>query len=82
MGEIGDVRDFASRKSLVAFAGVDPGDSSSGKYVSQSDKTSKSGSPLLRKVLFQAVNTYVMKKPACEPVYQFYAKKRAEGKKY
>jgi transposase len=82
MGEIGDVRDFASRKALVAFAGVDPGDSSSGKYVSQSDKTSKSGSPLLRKVLFQAVKTYVTKMPANEAVNQFYAKKRAEGKKY
>jgi len=82
MGEIGDVRDFASRKALVAFAGVDPGDSSSGKHVSKSDKTSKSGSPLLRKVLFQAVKTYVTKMPANEPVYQFYAKKRAEGKKF
>ena len=82
MGEIGDVRDFASRKALVAFAGVDPGDNSSGKHVSNSDRTSKSGSPLLRKVLFQAVNTYVKKKPANEPVYLFYAKKRAEGKLY
>ena len=82
MGEIGDVRDFTSRKALVAFAGVDPGDNSSGKQVSKSEKTSKSGSPLLRKVLFQAVNTYVKKKPANEPVYQFYAKKRAEGKLY
>jgi len=82
MGEIGDVRDFASRKALVAFAGVDPGDNSSGKHESKSNPSSKRGSALLRKVLFLAVETYVKKQPADEPVYQFYKKKRAEGKGY
>ena len=82
IGEIGDVRDFANRKALVAFAGVDPGDDSSGKYESKSNPSSKRGSSLLRKVLYQAIETYVQHKPADEPVYQFYAKKRAEGKKY
>jgi len=82
MGEIGDVRDFASRKALVAFAGVDPGDNSSGKHESKSNPSSKRGSALLRKVLFLAVEVYVQHKPADEPVYQFYKKKRAEGKEY
>ena len=59
MGEIGDVRDFASRKALVAFAGIDPGSGQSGQHNSDSESTSKRGSPLLRKCLFQAVGTYV-----------------------
>jgi len=82
MGEIGDVRDFANRRALVGFAGVDPGSDQSGKRNSGGESTSKRGSALLRKVLFLAVETYVMRKPADEPVYQFYVKKRAEGKEY
>ena len=82
MGEIGDVRDFVNRKQLVAFAGIDPGSDQSGKHNSDSESTSKRGSPLLRKCLFQAVGAYVKKRPADEPVFLFYAKKRAEGKKY
>jgi transposase len=82
MGEIGDVRDFVNRKQLIAFAGIDPGSDQSGKQNAESQSTSKRGSPLLRKCLFLAVNTYVLKRPADEPVYQFYAKKQAEGKKY
>ena len=82
MGEIGDVRDFVNRKQLIAFAGIDPGSDQSGKYSSSSESSSKRGSPLLRKVLFQAIKSYVLSKPADEPVYQFYAKKRTEGKLY
>ncbi len=82
MGEIGDVRDFVNRKQLIAFAGIDPGSNQSGKQNSNSESSSKRGSPLLRKVLFQVVNTHVLCKPADEPVYQFYVKKRAEGKLY
>jgi transposase len=82
MGEIGDVRDFVNRKQLIAFAGIDPGSDQSGKHCSESESTSKRGSALLRKCLYLAVETYVKKQPADEPVYQFYMKKRAEGKKY
>lgn len=82
MGEIGDVRDFVSRKQLIAFAGIDPGSDQSGKHNAESQSTSKRGSPLLRKCLFQAVEIYVKRKPIDEPVYLFYAKKRAEGKLY
>jgi len=80
MGEIGDVRDLASRKALIAFAGIDPGDNSSGKHESKSSPSSKRGSSLLRKVLYQAIAVYVQHKPVDEPVYLFYAKKRSEGK--
>ena len=82
IAEIGDVRCFAHRSSLVAFAGVDPAVNQSGKHVTQSNPATKRGSPHLRKILYQVVCTYLKKSPANEPVYQFLDKKRAEGKPY
>ena len=82
MAEIGDVRRFANRGALIAFAGVDPGVNESGKYCSQSVRTTKRGSPHLRKTLFQIVSTHLRQSPQNEPVYQFLDRKRAEGKPY
>jgi transposase len=82
MAEIGDVRRFANRGSLIAFAGVDPGVNESGKHSSQSVRTTKRGSPHLRKTLFQIVSTHLKQSPRDEPVYQFLDRKRAEGKPY
>ena len=82
MAEIGDVRRFDNRNSLIAFAGIDPSTYQSGKYDSKSSKSSKRGSPHLRKTLFQVVATYLKRSPADEPVFQFLDKKRAEGKHF
>ena len=82
MAEIGDVRRFPRRSSIVGFAGVDPGVDESGKHSAKSVPTTKRGSPHLRKTLHQIVCTYLKKSPADEPVYQFLDKKRAEGKPY
>lgn len=82
MAEIGDVRRFPRRSSIVGFAGVDPGIDESGKHSAKSVPTTKRGSPHLRKTLYQIVCTYLKKSPADEPVYQFLDKKRAEGKPY
>ena len=82
MAEIGDVRRFPRRSSIVGFAGVDPAVDQSGKHNAQSTPTTKRGSPHLRKTLFQIVSTYLKKAPANEPVYQFLGKKRAEGKPF
>ena len=82
MAEIGDVRRFPRRSSIVGFAGVDPGVDDSGKHIAKSVPTTKRGSPHLRKTLYQIVCTYLRKAPADEPVYQFLDKKRAEGKPY
>jgi len=82
MAELGDVRQFANRGSIVAFAGVDPSVSQSGTYNRESNPSSKRGSPHLRKTLFQVVSTYIKRSPIDEPVYQFMDKKRAEGKPY
>jgi len=82
MAEIGDVRRFARKQSLVAFAGIDPTPNDSGDYCSRSNKTTKRGSPYLRKTLFNIMTVYLQRAPADEPVFQFLDKKRAEGKPY
>lgn len=61
MAEIGDVRRFPRRSSIVAFAGVDPAVAQSGKHEVQSTATTKRGSPHLRKTLYQIVCTYLKK---------------------
>jgi Transposase and inactivated derivatives len=82
IAEIGDVSRFAHQKSLVAFAGVDPGKNESGDMHSRSVKTSKRGSPELRRTLFVIMTVLMQLQPADDPVYQFLDKKRSEGKPY
>lgn len=82
MAEIGDVRRFAHKGSLTAFAGVDPGVNQSGTYEAGSARSSKRGSPELRKTLFILMTILLQKAPPDDPVFQFLDKKRAEGKPY
>jgi transposase len=82
IGEIGDVRRFESKRSLVAFAGVDPDKDDSGKKVSKSGKISRTGDALLRRLAYQVVECHLIHSPVNEPVYQFLDKKRSEGKHY
>lgn len=82
IAEIGDVRNFPRRSSLVSFAGVDPEVDQSGKNKSQGKPATKRGSPHLRKTLFQIMTVYLRRSPADEAVYQFLDKKRSEGKPY
>ena len=77
MAEIGDVRRFERKQSLVAFVGIDPAPSESGDYCSRSNRTTKRGSPYLRKTLLN-----IQRAPADEPVFQFLDTKCAEGKPY
>lgn len=82
MAEIGDVRRFAHKGSLTAFAGVDPGANQSGTYEAKSTHSSKRGSPELRKTLFVVMTVLLQNAPPDDPVFQFLNKKRAEGKPY
>lgn len=82
MAEIGDIRRFAGKQSLVAFAGVDPMPNQSGMKNSRSNRSSKRGSPYLRKTLFNIMTVLMQKAPPDVPVYQFLDRKRAEGKPY
>jgi len=82
MAEIGDIRRFEGKQSLVAFAGVDPMPDQSGAKDRRSTKTSKRGSPYLRKTLFNLMSMLLKLAPSDVPVYQFLDRKRAEGKPY
>ena len=82
MAEIGDLRRFEHQKSLVAFAGTDPGKNQSGDKDARSNRSSKRGSPYLRKTLFVIMTILLQCQPTDDPVYQFLDKKRSEGKPY
>ena len=82
MAEIGDVRRFEHKRSLVAFAGVDAPPCQSGAFESKNRHISKRGSPRLRKTLFQVMSTIIQHAPADDPVFQFLDRKRREGKHY
>lgn len=82
MAEIGDVSRFTHRGALTAFAGVDPGKKDSGQHVQKSVRTSKKGSPHLRKALFQVMDSLIKRSPIDDPVYSFMDKKRTQGKPY
>lgn len=82
MAEIGDIRRFAGKQSLVAFAGIDPVPNQSGTKNVRSNKSSKRGSPYLRKTLFTLMQMLLQLAPADDPVYLFLDRKRTEGKPY
>lgn len=82
MAEIGDVRRFKSKKSLVAFAGIDAPPYQSGSINIRSRHISKRGSPALRRTLFLVMTAILIRSPVDEPVFQFMDKKRSEGKPY
>ena len=82
MAEIGDVRRFERKQALVAFAGVDPMPNQSGEKNTRSNRSSKRGSPYLRKTLFNIMGIHLKRAPKDEPVFQFLDRRRAEGKPY
>ena len=82
MAEIGDVRRFHSKKSLVAFAGIDAPPYQSGQMDIRSRSISKRGSASLRRTLFLVMGVLLQCAPMDEPIYQFMNKKRSEGKPY
>ncbi len=82
MAEIGDPTRFTHREALTAFAGVDPGADQSGDHDRKSNRTSKKGSPYLRRTLFLIMDGLIQRSPADSPVYAFMDKKRTQGKPY
>ena len=77
LGEIGNVDRFSEAKKLIAFAGLDPVVSQSGRFQNISGRISKRGSPLLRQALFLAAN---VARQNDENLKRFYDKKKSEGK--
>ncbi|MNB73337.1 Transposase IS116/IS110/IS902 family protein [compost metagenome] len=81
VAEIGDVRQFKEAKQLVAFAGLDPGIFSSGKFTATSSRITKRGSKRLRRALYLAVQCGI--RGGTNPkIREYYEKKRKEGKPY
>lgn len=77
MAEIGDVTRFTHREALTSFAGVDPEKNDSGQHIQKSVRTSKKGSPYLRKAFFQVMDSLIKRSPVDDPVYVSMDRKRA-----
>jgi transposase len=77
LGEIANVDRFTSAKKLIAFAGLDPVISQSGRLKNKTGPISKRGSPLLRQALFLAAN---VARQNDENLKRFYNTKIGEGK--
>lgn len=82
IAEVGDVRRFPKKTSLVCFAGLEAPPHQSGTVDPKSNEISKKGSPHLRKALFQVMDCLIKRAPIDNLIYQFLDKKRAEGKHY
>ena len=82
IAEIGDVGRFRSKKSLIAFAGIDSPPDQSGLVNKQSKAITKRGSASLRKTLFQVMSVVLQNSLENEPVYTYPDKKRSEGNPY
>jgi len=81
IAEIGDVRRFPKKSSLVCFAGLEPTDNQSGKFRGE-EAISKQGPSHLRKTLFQVMDCLLKHSPVDDPVYQLLDRKRTEKKHY
>ncbi|KQN97865.1 IS110 family transposase [Paenibacillus sp. Leaf72] len=81
VAEMGNVKQFTSAKQLVAFAGLDPGIFSSGKFTATSSRITKRGSKRLRRSLYLAVQCG-LRRSSNRKIKEYYDKKRNEGKPY
>lgn len=85
IAEIGDIRQYHSGSALVAYAGIDVPPYESGKFVGTKRHISKRGSPLLRLLGYQIIDCLNKHGPRMvndTSVYNYFMKKRAEGKPY
>lgn len=80
IAEIGDIRKFRSKHSLIAYAGIDAPPYQSGSFNATERHISKRGNRYLRKTGFEIMQSLIQHKPENEPVFKFIEKKRSEGK--
>lgn len=81
VAELGDASQFQDAKQVVAYAGLDPGIYSSGKFTATSSRITKRGSKRLRRALYLAVQCGI-RRSANRRITEFFQKKRKEGKPY
>ena len=80
IAEIGDVRRFKNKHSLIAYAGIDAPPYQSGTFFATERHISKRGNAYRRKVGFEVMQCLIKHSPEGDPVYDFIQKKRSEGK--
>lgn len=80
IAEIGDIRRFHNKHSLIAYAGIDAPPYQSGCFNATERHISKRGNSYLRKTGFEIMQCLIQHKPEGDPVYDFIQKKRLEGK--
>lgn len=76
LAEFGDLSRFSNADKMVAFAGLDCGRNQSGTQDFKG-KMVKHGSGYLREALMNSAETVMIH---CPPFYEYYHKKRSEGK--
>jgi transposase len=79
IGEIQDIKRFASAHALVAYAGLDPKIRQSGHTLNNTGRLTKRGSSHLRRSVFIAASVARQHDPNMKALYD---KKREEGKPY
>ena len=80
IAEIGDIRRFKNKHSLIAYAGIDAPPYQSGSFNATERHISKRGNSYLRKTGYEIMQCLLQHKPIDDPVYDFICKKRLEGK--
>ena len=80
IAEIGDIRRFKNKHSLIAYAGIDAPPYLSGAFNATERHISKRGNSYLRKTGYEIMQSLIQHKPIGDPVYDFICKKRLEGK--
>lgn len=80
IAEIGDIRRFKNRNSLIAYSGIDAPPYQSGAFNATERHISKRGNSYLRKTGYEIMQSLIKHKPIGDPVYDFICKKRLEGK--
>ena len=80
IAEIGDIRRFKNKHSLIAYAGIDAPPYQSGAFNATERHISKRGNSYLRKTGYEIMQCLIQHKPIGDPVYDFICKKRHEGK--
>ena len=75
LAEVGEVKQFASSKKLIAFAGLDPSIHQSGKFLGVS-KLSKRGNRHLRRAIYLMTASVVCQNPFFKA---YFLKRKREG---
>ena len=81
IAEVGDIRRFKNKKSLVCMAGIDVPPYESGKFKAGKRKITKKGNAHLRRHLYLTMNSIMKAKPKTDTaIYDFMIRKKNEHK--